>query len=261
MTNQFPGIDPFIECQEWEDFHATFNTVLREVLTPQIEPRYIVRVERRVYVELPFERDLSPRRPDVAVLFAEQASRIPSRIHAGTAVVTPEPALIPMPEERRESYLVIRDRESLEVVTVIETLSPANKRRESTGRREYLQKRELVLESHSHLVEFDLLRGGERLPMNSRLPSGDYYAIVSRSETRPNAEVYAWSIRQHVPTIAIPLRKGDLDVPVDLQQICTTVYERARYDLSVDYQQSLSPPLSDFDSVWLQNLLQTRIGP
>ena len=51
MPSPFPGMDPFIEDQEWEDFHSTFNTVLRESLAPGVEPRYIVRVERRVYVE------------------------------------------------------------------------------------------------------------------------------------------------------------------------------------------------------------------
>jgi len=44
-------MDPFLESQEWEDFHTTFNTVLRERLAPSLETDYLVRVERRVYVE------------------------------------------------------------------------------------------------------------------------------------------------------------------------------------------------------------------
>ena len=55
MPSPFPGMDPFLEGPEWEDFHATFNTVLRELLSPTIEPDYVVRVERRVYVERPLE--------------------------------------------------------------------------------------------------------------------------------------------------------------------------------------------------------------
>lgn len=42
----FPGMDPYLEDQQWEDFHTTFNTVIRETLTPSVKPRYIVRVER-----------------------------------------------------------------------------------------------------------------------------------------------------------------------------------------------------------------------
>jgi Protein of unknown function (DUF4058) len=51
MQSPFPGMDPFLETQEWEDFHTTFNTVLRELLGPSLEPKYLVRVERRVYLE------------------------------------------------------------------------------------------------------------------------------------------------------------------------------------------------------------------
>jgi hypothetical protein len=40
MKSKFPGMDPFLEAQEWEDFHTTFNTVLREHLGPSLEPEY-----------------------------------------------------------------------------------------------------------------------------------------------------------------------------------------------------------------------------
>ena len=66
MPSPFPGMDPFIEQQEWEDFHSTFNTVLREQLSARIEPQYIARVEKRVYVETPPEHGLPPRWADVA---------------------------------------------------------------------------------------------------------------------------------------------------------------------------------------------------
>ncbi len=67
MASPFPGMDPFIEMQEWPDFHATYMTVIRELLTPQVRPRYVVRVERRVYLEQPSD---APQQvfPDVAVL-------------------------------------------------------------------------------------------------------------------------------------------------------------------------------------------------
>jgi hypothetical protein len=208
MSCCFPGMDPFLESEEWEDFHTTFNTVVREVLAPRIEPRYLVRVERRVYV-------------------------------------------LPMPEEKRETYLVIRSRETREVVTVVESLSPGNKRRASDGRREYLRKREEVLQSPTHLVELDLLLGGERLPTITPLPWADYYAIVSLGEPRPRADVYGWTLQDPLPTIPIPLKKGDTDVPLDLQAVFTTVYDRARYDLSIDYAQPLDLPLPEADRQWL----------
>ena len=59
-------------------------------------------------------------------------------------------------------------------------LSPFNKR-PGEGREDYLRKRRLILQSEVHLVELDLLRDGERVPMGKPLPPADYYAIISRS--------------------------------------------------------------------------------
>jgi len=254
MPSPFPGMDPYVERQEWEDFHTTLNTVIRETLAPRIEPQYVVRVERRVYVESPYRGEELDhfRRSDVAIL---ASGRVGAPVEAsGGVALAPVEGEVMMPEERRETYLVIRERKTLEVVTVIETLSPANKRLGGDGRREYLEKRNDVLNSRANLVELDLLRGGERLPMSTSLPPGDYYAIVSRADRRPKVDVYAWSLRQPLPIIPIPLKGDDPDVPLDLQKVFTTVYDRARYDLTVDYSARLSPPLSKSEAAWAKRL-------
>jgi hypothetical protein len=255
MSSPFPGMDPFIELQEWEDFHTTFNTVLREQLAPDVEPRYLVRVERRVYVEGSFQDTDQWRSADAAIILTENqpATRVVALAGSATAIA-PVECEIPMPQERREAYLVIRERETMEVVTVIETLSPANKRTSSDGREQYLEKRQEILQSHSNLVEIDLLRGGTRLPMIGS-PAGDFIAIVSRSRRRPKASSYAWTLRQPMPTIAIPLKGDDADVPLDLQKVFTTTYERARYQLSLDYAAELHPALSGADLEWMRSLL------
>lgn len=262
MPSPFPGMDPFLECQEWEDFHTTFNTVVRESLSLRIEPRYVVRVERRVYVEGYGADDMpSGRAPffrsDAVVLERTEPEGGVSVAAGSVATVEPLECELPVPEERREVYLVIRLRETMEVVTVLETLSPANKRPGGDGRREYLQKREAILQSPTHLVEIDLLRGGLRLPTVTRLPPGDYYAIVSRRQRRPKAAVYAWTIRDRLPFILVPLKPGDPDVPLDLQEVFTTVYDRARYDLSLNYGATLEPPLGAHDADWARHLLSS----
>jgi len=248
-------MDPFLEFQEWEDFHYSFNATVRDALSSRLAPRYLVRANKRVYVESPGDPDPLFLRPAVRVLCKEET--------AGGTAVAAEPATslepfqreLPIPEERREVYLLIRLQETKEVVTVLETLSPANKRRGGDGRREYLKKREEVLQSHSHLVELDVLRGGARLPMMSPLPPGDYYAIASRRRRRPLAGVYAWTVRDRLPTISVPLKQGDPDVPLDLQEVFTTVYDRARYDLSLNYRADLQPPPRDDDVEWIRGLL------
>jgi len=252
-------MDPFLENEEWEDFHTRLNTVISDYLTPEVEPRYIVRIERRVYVEHATDDDGGSRRADVAVLLSEGADTgaATSTAVAGTAVA-PVECVLAMPEEQRETYVVIRECETREVVTVIETLSPGNKRPGSDGRKEYLGKREELLQSQVHLVELDLVRRGRRLPMTSPLPPGDYYAIVSRRQRRPRADVYVWTLRDRLPSIPVPLKKGDHDVQLELQTVFTTVYDRARYDRSLDYTQAISPPMDESDAAWFHGLLEHR---
>jgi len=65
-------------------------------------------------------------------------------------------------------------------MTLIELLSPTNKRAGSEGRERYLENRAEIRQSRANLVELDLARGGRRLPMQTELPRGDCYALVRR---------------------------------------------------------------------------------
>jgi hypothetical protein len=56
----------------------------------------------------------------------------------------------------------------------------------------------------------------------------------------------------------VPLKAGDPDVPLELQVAFTTVYDRARYDLSLNYDLDLQPPLGDDDAAWVRGLLPSR---
>ncbi len=258
MPSPFPGMDPFIELQEWEDFHQRFNNQLADMLAPSVEPHYIARVEKRGYVEHPPEDDLPDRWADVAVMRFDHRS---SGSATATALATEanlatEVCELPMSVERRESYLVIRERESQEVVTIIETLSPANKR-SGEGYREYLRKREMILHSLTHLVELDLLLGGQRMPTKNRRPAASYYAIISNAGDRPRAALTHWTIRDRLPSILIPLKAPDPVVSLDLQAALTTVYDRARYQLSLNYGAELPARwLDDDDRNWVRELLR-----
>ena len=48
MPSPFPGMDPFLEAQELEDFHTRLMTAFSDRLSPAVEPDYLIRVERRV---------------------------------------------------------------------------------------------------------------------------------------------------------------------------------------------------------------------
>lgn len=268
VPSPFPGMDPFIESQDWEDFHTTLMTVIRESLIPSVRPRYEVRVERRVYVARSTDEPARIIIPDVAVLKPHTESwsedSYESSNGGGTAtatvpatVTTVEPVLcrLPQREEKRETYLTIRRAETKQVITVVEALSPDNKRTGHKGRRKYLRKRNTVIDSRAHLVELDLLRGGARLPMDDPLPAGDYYALICR-DRKPAAEVYAWTLRHRLPTIPIPLAEGDADVALELQSVFTTVYDRAGYDYTLDYRARLDPDVSEADAQWARSVLE-----
>jgi hypothetical protein len=67
-------------------------------------------------------------------------------------------------EELLKRYLEVRETKTDAVITVIEILSPKNKRK-GKGRSVYEQKRHSILGSMSHLVEIDLLRADEPMAM------------------------------------------------------------------------------------------------
>ena len=247
MPSPFPGMDPYIESQCWRDFHTAFIAEVRSALMPQIRPRYVVVIEEDVYLA---REDGTPIRivvPDVSILPGDGWM---DSTGGGVAVAAePKVVTLPMTEPIEIPYLVIRRRDNEETVTVIELLSPTNKSSRD-GRAEYLAKRNLLLRGRAHLVELDLLRGGERLPTVEPHPAGDYFAFVSRVERRPQAEVYSWTLDRPLPPIPIPLTDGDPDVTLDLQTVFTTTYDRAGYDYALHYERPVEPPFEPNQSQW-----------
>jgi hypothetical protein len=223
MPSPFPGMDPFIEGQEWHDFRHGFIVVARAALVQQVRPKYVVRIEERDYPDEQADEDFDTYQ-----------------------------------DERPQRYLAGRELESMRMVTVIELLSLADKQ---PGTKEFLRYRRIrdeVLQSDRHLVELDLLRGGERPPGLEVQALGDYRAMISRVERRPQAEVYAWTLRQPLPTVPVPLAGGDPDAAMDLQAIFTSAYDRSGYDYSLDYRRPVEPPLSEVDSAWVRETLAQR---
>src|SRR4051794_21797662 len=108
MPSPFPGMDPFLEGPEWEDFHSRFNIAMSDAIAPGVEPRYVVRVERRVYVEHGLEGGDQVRSPDLALLWSGAESPVAvAEPAAARTSLAPVECLLPGPQERRETYLVI----------------------------------------------------------------------------------------------------------------------------------------------------------
>lgn len=259
MPNPFPGIDPYIEAQgRWPDFHARFIAYACDMLADRLPGNYVAQIEERVtLVEMPAAT--GPKyRPDLAILRDDSPSG--TQATAGTATI--EPVVIPMAmgevEEVRETWIEVLHLEDRALVTAIELLSPGNK--VEPQRSAYLAKRVELLKQPVHLVELDLLLGGQRLPMRRPLPRGDFFAFVARDGRRPDCEVYGWTIRQPSPAIPVPLRAPDPDVRLDLAALIATAYDRGRYDRLLRHD--LPPPsaLAPDDRAWAEGVGRGRPG-
>jgi hypothetical protein len=157
-------------------------------------------------------------------------------------------------EESRERFLEIRQSGTDHVITVIEILSPTNKR-PGKGRTAYETKRQDVLGSRTSLVEIDLLRGGEPFAVQP-LPASDYRIVVSRGWQRPRAYLYPFNLADGVPEIPIPLQKNEAEPVLAPGRVLAEIYAQARYDLRIDYSSAPPmPPLTPDATAWLDQQL------
>ena len=102
-----------------------------------------------------------------------------------------------------EGYLIVSEVESGDVVTVIELLSPTNKR-PGKGRRRYETKRLMILDSDTHLVEIDLIRAYDPMLVYGNGHHSHYRILVSRSNHRPQADLYGFNIQEFDPDLLPP---------------------------------------------------------
>jgi hypothetical protein len=258
MSSPFPGMNPWLERPGvWEDFHNAFIGYAREHLVQHLQPRYLVRSETRLHLQNPpaDERRFLGR-PDVGVALIGGPGRAYGVVcspQSPTAVLE-----IPDYEVVREQYLSITDREQRRIVTVIEVLSPTNKM-PGENRDLYLNKRRYLLNSRTHLVEIDLLRGGRR-PDEPAAPAAAYAVVVSRAETFRRLQVWAVGLRERLPCVPVPLLAPDPDFPLDVQDVFRTTFVRGRFDLAL-YDEPPEPPLEPADAAWATALLASTATP
>jgi hypothetical protein len=216
-------MDPYIETPElWSDFHSDLAAEIRAGLNQLIRPRYVARL-------IPY--------------------------------VTPAPAesRVPLELPLRLLSVEIRTVGSQQLVTAIEILSPVNKRPGHEAQGEYLRKRRDLLRSAAHLVEIDLLRGGERPPLEVPVAPAPYYVLLSRADCRPNVAVWPIQLPESLPVLPVPLLEPDPDVPLDLGAAVASVYERGAYEAQIDYgSPPPPPPLSPAEAEWVDHLLRDR---
>jgi hypothetical protein len=253
-------MDPYLEDPGlWPDVHHEIIGQARAFLTQAVGPNYYVRIEERVYVLSEDDPGKSLLIPDIRIGERPQALRGGVATPSGTTlqVAEPETFMTSLEVEVHETHLVIHDRKDHGIVTVLEVVSPSNKIAGSEGRRSYEEKRSEILHSPSHWVEIDLLRRGRPVVPGVTEPY-DYIVHVSRAGKRPKGQVWRIFLAQRLPVVAIPLRSGDPDVSLDIQQVLETAYDRAAYGSTVDYRGEPEVALTAEQAAWADELLRSK---
>ena len=277
MPSPFPGMDPWLEDPgRWQHVHNALAGEICKLLNRTLPGGFKARLEERTELEVvAFDGDGLDR--DLGDGSAEDAGRYsvadvgvtgqpggagPAVLTRGRTELSPHARVLSEVPVKLLNVAVCHEDDRL--ATLVEILSPANKRQ---NRREFLEKRMRLLRSDAGLVEIDLLRRGRRVCGDSlggppvRVPVGTaYLVLVSRPWERNGVDArgsnFAWlayflRLADPLPVVAVPLREGLPDAPLDLQYCFTEMYdggpflrEAARYDRPPD------PPLPPAAAEW-----------
>jgi hypothetical protein len=256
MPSPFPGMDPWLEREsEWPGFHDILIVKTVEVLQPQLRARgYYANPGERVWLT-------EPQRPVLPDVVTVKRSHSPA---GAVAVMEPdEPVRVQHDEvEFSETFIDIYDAAGNQLVAGIEFVSPTNKR-DRQGRELYRRKQQELREAGVHLVEIDLLRRGPHV-----LEVPDYvvdnfkpweYLVNLARRGSDEYQFYPVRLRDRLPRIRVPLKTGDEDAVLDLQEVFRRSYEIGPYPERLDYAgPPPEPPLAEEDLRWLDETLKSK---
>lgn len=261
MSSPFPGMDPYLEGEMWQEFHETLASAIRAQLITHLSPKYVALLAKRYVVDRPalgvFDTPTSERAfyPDLHVVAPPGTA--PATMTSASIAVDEPAAELPnsWSEEVPVLSVEIRDIAQRRLVTMIAILSPVNKRGE--GAREYLMRRDELLKTQTHILEIDLLRQGMRIPLVGTPPPAPYYVYLSRYQRRPYTQIWPITLRGRLPTVPVPLLPPDPDVPLDLQAAIKACFDLVGYEHLLNYADPPPPPdVSAEDAAWIVEQLQ-----
>ena len=247
MPSPFPGMDPYLEDSDiWPGFHHRLANELADRLNPLIGPKYYADIEVRTVLEEVSIAMTHTIYPDTGIV--ERTLSEPAPGPTAEAVAIPKApvrrvALVPGQTKLRAVRVYVT--ETGQLVTSIEILFPFNKRL-GEGLDTYRLKRARLLQSPVHLIEIDLLRGGQRPGREVIEPplDADYVLLVNRSREGDGriSEIWPVALNEPLPLLPVPLSAPDPDVVMDLGAAVRAVYTRAGYDWRIDYRRPAPPP-------------------
>jgi hypothetical protein len=250
-------MNPYLEVPDvWQGFHLFLANEIVRALNAIIGPKYFANAEvRTVFEESGLIMSVSDVYPDAAVFELEPTSSTGTASAQFAVPAAPiQRTAIPF-EQYKLRTVEIRETASKHLITVIEILSPVNKR--GKGLEAYHEKRLQILQSDLHLVELDFLRAGQRVAWEVIDPpiDCDYLILVNRGYQGAvrRSEIWPVDLNEPLPPCPIPLLPPDPDAPLNLTEVLNRVYETAAYERWIDYTQPVpSPPLRPSMADWLK---------
>jgi hypothetical protein len=256
--NQYFGVNAHLQSVYqaeggWAGFHNKHVGDIGGAISQRLPAGYIVDTEQSLQIR-EIVPDHNPRirrpEPDLTIYATSSVtSRKENELSGNTATITqPIAETLDWDEDAYYTalviYQVVEDRMPGLPVTWIELLSPSNKQGE--GYLQYREKRFLTLKSGLSLVEIDYLH--ETPSPVKGLPQYPYEALsypykITVSHPVPSlrdgtAITYNFAVDEAIPTIRIPLLKGDsliLDVNSVYQHTYTSINS---YSYRVDYEKT-----------------------
>lgn len=233
MPSPFPSMDPYLEGEMWVEFQHTLVHQISRQLMPLTRPRYVALLGKRYCTE------------PLALASKYQYGRRQVEL-AQPTIMDDVPVL----------SIEIRDVAERRLVTLIEILSPVNKR--GDGACEYAQRRLELMQTATHLLEIDLLCQGRRIQLLQEPPEAPYYIYLSRAQRRPYTQVWALPLQKSLPTVPVPLLPPDPDVPLDLQAALDACFALVGYEDLLDYQAKPPGGLNEEEKTWVVETLQKQ---
>lgn len=280
MPSPFPGMDPFLQSQsDWSSFHTAFIVDIQRELLSVLPDDFDARTNAHVSIVYPEKRKSGQsrtafREPDVAVFATARNAPLSSLggvavLERGlnTASVNSIPQTVVEPEiviaqPVRQYFVEIIDlRGAEQVIAVIELLSPTNKDGRS-GSEQYRRKQNQLLSSNVHLLEIDLVRGGDYVlvvPREEVLAFGEYEYLATLSVADFPEEYRFWRIglRDPLPAFRLPLTQDVEPVILDLQAAFNRCYDASHLGRRIDYAKEPVPPVRTEDGAWMDSLLRS----
>lgn len=260
FANPFPGMNPYLESRRlWPEVHNNIIHEMFRFLRRNLPFRYTVIMDERVGIGNDPSKDPPARyaEPDLSIRRSGMRERaiVPYQTEGRVA------AKLPWTDEAaREWYVTIgeRSREDHDPIAIVELLSLSNKLTAGHGRSQYLEKRERIIASGTHLVEIDLTRVGRPMPVEGYDGDAPYRHLISRWQTRPDVDLYPFRLQTPIPDVPVPLLEGDNDAVVPLGSLLHDMYEQDYYSNYADYSEDPEGPLSEDDREWIDLLLRKK---